>query len=98
MPLDAATGPAYRASDEVVQLYIHDLVSSVTRPVLELKGFQRVHLKPGEARRVDLSLGPAELGFYDANMKWVVEPGRFDIMAVGSSADAKRTTLHVVAR
>jgi beta-glucosidase len=92
------TNSGQRASDEVVQLYIHDLVSSVTRPVQELKGFQRIHLNPGEARRVEFSLGPAELGFYDANMKWVVEPGRFEIMAGGSSADLKRTTLEVIAR
>jgi beta-glucosidase len=92
------TNTGKRASDEVVQLYIHDLVSSVTRPVQELKGFQRVHLKPGESRRVDFSLGPAELGFYDVNMKWVVEPGRFEIMVGGSSTDVKKTTLDVTAR
>jgi beta-glucosidase len=92
------TNTGKRAADEVVQLYIHDLVSSVTRPVQELKGFQRVHLAPGESRRVDFSLGPAELGFYDASMKWIVEPGRFDIMVGGSSADVKKTTLDVTAR
>ncbi len=92
------TNTGRRASDEVVQLYIHDLVSSVTRPVQELKGFQRIHLKPGESRRVELPLGPAELGFYDVNMKWVVEPGRFEVMVGGSSADVKKTALDVVER
>ena len=92
------TNTGKRASDEVVQLYIHDLVSSVTRPVQELKGFQRIHLAPGESRRVELPLGPSELGFYDANMKWTVEPGRFDIMVGGSSAAVKKTTLDVVER
>jgi beta-glucosidase len=89
------TNSGKRASDEVVQLYIHDLVSSVTRPVQELKGIQRVHLKPGESRRVKFTLGPPDLGFYDVNMKWVVEPGRFEIMVGGSSAAVKKTTLDV---
>jgi len=92
------TNTGKRASDEVVQLYVHDLVSSVTRPVQELKGFQRIHLKPGETKRVELPLGPSELGLYDASMKWVVEPGRFEIMVGGSSTDVKKTTLDVVER
>ena len=90
------TNTGKRASDEVVQLYIHDLVSSVTRPVQELKGFQRIHLNPGESKRLELPLGPGELGFYDASSKWIVEPGRFDVMVGGSSADVKKTTLEVV--
>jgi beta-glucosidase len=92
------TNTGKRASDEVVQLYIHDLVSSVTRPVQELKGFQRIHLKPGESKHVELPLGPSELGLYDGSMKWVVEPGRFEIMVGGSSADVKKTVLDVVER
>jgi beta-glucosidase len=92
------TNTGKRASDEVVQLYIHDLVSSVTRPVQELKGFRRIHLKPGETQRVELSLGPSELGLYDANMKWVVEPGRFELMVGGSSTNVKRAVLEVVER
>jgi Fibronectin type III-like domain len=69
-----------RASDEVVQLYIHDLVSSTTRPVQELKGFQRIQLPPGGTKRIEMKLGPAELSFFDRAIKRVVEPGRFDIM------------------
>jgi len=83
------------ASDEVVQLYIHDLVSSVTRPISELKGFRRIHLKPGESKKVDFPLGFAELSFFDETMKRVVEPGRFEIMAGGSSAELKRVNLDV---
>ena len=89
-----------RAGDEVVQLYIHDVVSSVTRPVQELKGFRRIHLAPGEAKRVDFSIGPDELSFYDREMKRVVEPGRFELMVGGSSASRAQvgTTLDVVAK
>jgi len=81
-----------------VQLYIHDLVSSITRPVQELKGFRRIHLKPGEAKRVELPLGFDELSFFDEHMKRVVEPGRFEVMVGGSSTDVKKTNLDVVAR
>lgn len=76
-----------RAGDEVVQLYVHDRVSSVTRPVRELKGFERVTLQPGESKRVSFTLGQRELGFYDLGMKWVVEPGDFDVF-VGDSSKA----------
>jgi beta-glucosidase len=77
-----------RAADEVVQLYIHDVVSSITRPVQELKGFRRIHLKAGESKRVEMAIGPDELSFTDGNMKRVVEPGRFEVMVGGSSATA----------
>lgn len=90
------TGP--RASDEVVQLYVHDLVSSVTRPVLELKGFRRVHLRPGEAKRVDLPLGPEELSFFDGTMKRTVDPGAFDVMVGPSSGSVQTVRLDVVSR
>jgi len=74
-----------RAGDEVVQIYIRDRVSSVTRPVKELKGFARIFLKPGESKRVSIDITPEKLSFYDINMDRVVEPGEFDIM-VGSSS------------
>jgi beta-glucosidase len=92
------TNTGKRAADEVVQLYIHDLVSSITRPVQELKGFRRIHLKPGEAKRVEMPLGFDELSFFDEHMKRVVEPGRFEVMVGGSSSDVKKTNLDVVAR
>src|SRR5882724_8784520 len=72
---------------ETVQLYIRDLVSSVTRPVKELKGFQKVSLKPGESKTVTLEITPESLSFYDINMKYVVEPGDFEIMVGNSSRD-----------
>jgi len=92
------TNTGKRASDEVVQLYLHDLVSSVTRPVQELKGFRRIHLKAGESTRVEMPLGPDELSFFDEKMKRVVEPGRFEVMVGGSSAEVKKVNLDVVAR
>lgn len=78
-----------RAGDEVVQLYIRDVLASVARPVMELRGFQRVPLAPGEQRQVEFSLGPDDLRMLDAGMKWVVEPGAFRIMVGSSSKDIR---------
>lgn len=75
-----------RAGDEVVQLYIRDVVGSVTRPVKELKGFKRINLKPDEKRTVEFTLGPEELSFTDEEMKRVVEPGTINVM-VGKSSE-----------
>lgn len=69
-----------RAGDEVVLLFVNDLVSSVTTPVKELKGFQRVSLKPGVKKTVSFILPFSELAFYDRNMEKVVEPGKFEVM------------------
>ena len=76
-----------RAGTEVVQMYICDCVSSVTRPVKELKGFQKISLRPGETRTVALDITPDLLSFYDLHMKYVVEPGEFEIMVGNSSRD-----------
>jgi beta-glucosidase len=76
-----------RAGDEVVQLYIRDVAASVTRPVKELKGFQRVTLRAGEKRRLEFTLTPQLLGFYNRDMHFVVEPGEFKLMVGTSSAD-----------
>lgn len=76
-----------RAGDEVVQLYIRDVAASMTRPVKELKGFQRITLRPGEKRRVEFILGPESLGFYNREMRFVVEPGEFKVMVGSSSED-----------
>ena len=81
--------------DEVVQMYIRDDVSSVTRPLLELKGFQRVTLEPGEKRTVTFDIKPTDLWFYNADMKRVVEPGTFTIFAGPNSVDLKKATLTV---
>ena len=75
------------SGDEVVQMYIRDLYSSVTRPVKELKDFKRVTLKPGEKKTVELEITPEKLSFYDINMNYVVEPGEFEIMIGNSSRD-----------
>jgi beta-glucosidase len=83
------------AGDEVVQLYIRDDVSSVPRPVLELRGFQRVTLKSGETRTLRFELTPDALAFWDIDMKWVVEPGTFTVSTGPSSAVLKSTTLTV---
>ena len=82
-------------ADEVVQLYIRDRVSSVTRPVMELKGFERVSLEPGETKQVTLPITPAALRFYDRNMQRVVESGTFDIMIGNSSQNYQTTELTV---
>jgi beta-glucosidase len=82
---------------EVVQMYIRDVYSSVTRPIKELKGFQKIELAPGETKTVALDITPDSLAFYDINMKYVVEPGDFEIMVGNSSRDAdlQKVTLAV---
>ena len=79
------TNTGAREGAEVVQLYVHDEVASVTRPVRALAGFRRISLKPGEARTVDFQLSAKELGLYNRDMKFVVEPGKFRVFAGGSS-------------
>jgi beta-glucosidase len=84
-----------RAGDEVVQLYIHQQVSSVTRPVKELKGFRRVALQPGESRTVTFTLTPRALQFWNLDMKRMVETGAFDIMVGPDSVNLKTAVLNV---
>ena len=76
-----------RQGDEVVQLYIHQQVSHITRPVKELKGFKRVTVEPGQTRTVSFDLAVNQLGFYDHEMNFVIEPGQVDIMVGNSSQD-----------
>lgn len=76
--------------EEVVQLYVRDLVGSVTRPIKELKGFQKIMLKSGESRDVTFTLTEHDLGFFRRDMTFGVEPGEFEIMAGGNSDDLKR--------
>ena len=85
-----------RTGDEVVQLYIRDLAASVTRPVKELKGFERITLHPGERRRVEFTLTPEHLGFYNRQMRFVVEPGRFKVTVGTNSADGLEANFEVV--
>ena len=91
------TNTGARAGSETVQLYIRDLFSSATRPMKELKGFRRIVLNPGETRTVSFDITPELLAFYDAGMKYTVEPGDFEIMVGNSSRDAdlQKVTLAV---
>ena len=84
--------------EEVVQLYIRDKVSSVTRPVKELKGYKRVHLKVGESKKVTFEIIPESLAFYDIDMNYVVEAGAFNIMTGSSSnnKDLKSVELNIL--
>jgi beta-glucosidase len=82
------TNTGSRAGSETVQLYIRDRFSSVTRPLKELKGFERVWLEPGETRTVSFEIAPELLAFYDIDMNYTVEPGEFDLMVGTSSRDA----------
>jgi beta-glucosidase len=84
-----------RAGDEVVQLYIRDVVASVTRPVKELKGFRRVSLQPGERKTIAFQLGTQELGFHNRDMKFIVEPGKFEVMVGTSSVEGLRSSFEV---
>lgn len=84
------------AGDEVVQLYIRDEVSSVTRPVKQLRGFQRIHLKPGESRTVEFPIGWEALSMLDENMNRVVEPGTFEIMVGPNSVQTSSVKLEVI--
>lgn len=90
------TNTGKRAGDEVVQLYIRDEVSRATRPVMELKGFRRITLAPGESRTVTFEVGPEQLSYHGLDMKRVVEPGRFRVMVGGGSAEVKSVALEVV--
>jgi beta-glucosidase len=83
------------AGDEVVQVYLRDVISSVTRPVKELAGFQRVTLQPGETRNVDIAIEPRSFMLWNRDMERVTEPGEFTIMVGPNSVDLQETTLTV---
>jgi beta-glucosidase len=84
------------AGTEIVQLYLHDQISSLTRPILELKGFDRVSLEPGETRNVTFRLSTSQLAFYDLDMEFILEPGIFEVMIGSSSKDIRLTGLFEV--
>ena len=85
------TNTGSRAGDEVVQLYIHQLVTSVTTYEKNLRGFERVHLEPGETKTVTFTLTPADVSLWDRNLQFVVEPGTFKVM-IGSGSEYIRLT------
>ena len=91
------TNTGKRVGDEVVQIYVRDDVSSAPRPVIELRGFQRVTLNPGERRTLRFELGPDAFAFWNIDMQYVVEPGTFTIYAGASSAATKTVKLTVTA-
>jgi beta-glucosidase len=78
-----------RDGEEVVQLYIRDLLSSLAQPVKQLKGFQRIFLKAGESKEISFNINPEILKMLNAKMQWVVEPGEFRIMIGASSKDIR---------
>ncbi|TAK11702.1 MAG: beta-glucosidase, partial [Acidobacteria bacterium] len=78
-----------RSGEEVAQLYIRDVIASLARPVIELKGFQRVSLLPGESRTLSFTLGRDQLKMLDEKMQWIVEPGEFRVMIGSSSKDIR---------
>ena len=73
------TNTGDRDGDEIVQLYIHDIYATSTRPVKELKGFKKVHLAAGQSAQVEFTITADELSFYNHDLDWVCEPGDFDI-------------------
>lgn len=87
-----------RDGEEIVQLYIRDCISYVTRPVKELKGFERVALKAGESKRIEFTLTPEHLRYYDLEMNRVVEPGEFKVMVGPSSQDEDLLTASFVVK
>ena len=84
------TNTGSRTGDEVVQLYIHDPVATISQPIRRLRGFERVTLNPGETRTVTFTLDKSDFGFYDNRGKFVVEPGQIDVYA-GNSSSATMT-------
>ena len=87
------TNTGNREGEEIVQLYIRDEYSSVTRPVKELKDFARIALKPGETKTVTFTITPDKLRFLDKKLQPVVEPGRFIVMVGASSSDKDLQTI-----
>ena len=103
MSLDGSVSASVRVSntgkrdaDETVQLYIHDIYASSTRPVKELKGFRKVHIPAGESVQVDFTITAEELSFYNHELEWVCEAGDFEIMLGPNSRDVQKINLKVI--
>ena len=84
-----------RTGAEVVQLYLHDVAASVTRPMRQLRGFRKLALNPGEKRRVDFILSREDFGFLNRAFRWIVEAGRFEVYIGGSSEATLSATFSV---
>jgi beta-glucosidase len=89
------TNTGDRAGEEVVQLYLRDDVASVTRPVMELRDFEKVSLEPGESRTVSFVIGPHELAFHGPDLSRIIEPGTFTVFVGGSSAETRQARFTV---
>jgi beta-glucosidase len=103
MPLDGSvtasvsvSNTGSRDGDEIVQLYIHDIYATSTRPVKELKGFKKVHIPAGQTVQVNFTLTAEDLSYYNHSLDWVCEPGDFEIMIGPSSRDTKGSVLTVL--
>ncbi len=97
-PLDVSvtvTNTGKRAGQETVQLYIRDLVASVTRPVKELRAFRKISLEPGQSQKVTFTLGWRDLGFYDHSGNLIVEPGQFKVLVGPNSRDLKEASFYL---
>jgi len=93
------TNTGRRAGDEVAQIYVHQVKSSVPQPVKELRGFERLHLQPGETKTVTFPLAAARLAYWDETTHgFVVDPGAFDVLIGASSADIRLQTRLTVTR
>ncbi|HJW17807.1 MAG TPA: beta-glucosidase BglX [Flavisolibacter sp.] len=92
------TNTGTKEGKEVVQLYTRDMVGSVSRPVKELKGFQKISLKPGESRKVTFTIGINDLKFYNSDLKWVAEPGDFKVFIGTNSSDVKEASFKLLAK
>jgi beta-glucosidase len=86
----------FRNGEEVVQLYIRDLVGSITRPVKELKAFQKISLNAGESKQVNFTLTENDLKFYNSNLNFVAEPGDFKVFVGNSSANVKEADFKLI--
>lgn len=86
------------AGEEVVQLYLRDVVGSITRPVKELKGFQKISLKPGESKVVRFTINVNDLKFYNSDLKWVAEPGAFNVMIGGNAEQVQEADFQLLAK
>ena len=92
------TNTGNREGKEVVQLYIRDMVGSVTRPVKELKGFQKIALQPGESKTVSFTISINDLKFYNSELKFVAEPGDFKVMIGPNSRDVKEAAFKLLTK
>jgi beta-glucosidase len=92
------TNTGARAGDDVVQLYLHDPVASISQPVRRLRGFERVSLQPGASKTVRFTIDKSDFGFYDNQGKYVVEPGEIDLFGGDSSKASMMKSFTVTGR